>query len=77
MKIVESEKHTALKGAFSVEAAWVFGITMLLIYSIIAFSFKLYSSAIDFIENTSEDKWEAVQAFRLLQAGEDILKGLK
>ena len=61
------------KAAFSVEAAWVFGITMLIIYAVIAFSFVLYRDSYQFVKQTTPDKWEAVKMFRLAQTGEDII----
>ena len=61
------------KAAFSVEAAWVFGICMLLIYGIIGLSFSLYRDSFQFVKKTTPDQWEAVKTFRLVQAGEELL----
>ena len=66
----------SLKASLTVEAAWVFGITMLLIYSIMAYSFTLYSGAKEYVDKTSPDEWDAVGAFRLVDMGENILEGL-
>ena len=73
----EHKEPVKLKASFSVEAAWVFGIILLVIYTAIGVSFTLYHKACVFVEKTTPDKWDAVGAFRLLQMGENILEGLK
>lgn len=66
-------KNGRQKASFSVEAAWVFGISMLIIYAVIAFSFTLYRETYDFVEETKADELDAVKTFRLVQMGEDVL----
>lgn len=61
------------KASFSVEAAWVFGISMLIIYAVIVFSFTLYQETYDYIIGTKADGIDAVKLFRLAQMGEDVL----
>lgn len=66
-------KNGRQKASFSVEAAWVFGISMLIIYAVIAFSFTLYRETYDFVKETKVDELDAVKTFRLVQMGEDVL----
>lgn len=66
-------KNDRQKASFSVEAAWVFGISVIIIYAVIAFSFTLYRETYDFVEETKVDELDAVKTFRLVQMGEDVL----
>lgn len=70
---MKRERGYRQKASFSVEAAWVFGISMIVIYMVIAFSFTLYREAYNYIEETAVDDIDAVKLFRLAQMGEDIL----
>lgn len=64
------------KAAFSVEAAWVFGISLIILYILIAFSFTMYQETYDYIDATEADELNAVQTFRLVQEGKTVVSGL-
>ncbi|MBR1629103.1 MAG: hypothetical protein IJ679_07550 [Lachnospiraceae bacterium] len=66
----------SLRASLTVEAAWVFGIALLVIYGMMGVSFALYRDAFSFVENTGPDDWKALQTFRLLQMGKDALEGM-
>ena len=66
-----------LKAIMTVEASFVFGICILVIYLMISVSFILYNHSYTFVEETTPDELDAVRIFRLAQMGEDILNEFK
>ncbi len=61
-----------LKASYSVETAWVFGISLMVIYMVIALSFFLYSDTCEYIDSVSSEEVNAVKVFRAIQNGEEI-----
>lgn len=68
------ERTVVVKGSLTVEGSWIFGISMVIIYLMIAFSFQLYENVNKDIEETEIADIQAVKKFRLLQMGKDILE---
>ncbi len=66
-------RNMKFKAALSVEASWVFGISMLVIYSMLGLSFTLYHETYQYIREKEPYEMDAVKAFRLVQMGEDLL----
>ena len=71
-KTIEQWSIPQKKASFSVEAAWIFGISLLLIYVTIALSFHLYKQSKDYVDGTTPKEFDAVKTFRLVQMGEDL-----
>lgn len=63
-----------MKASYSVEGSWIFGITMVVIYLMLAFSFELYSNVSETIENTKIEDSDSVRKFRLLQMGKSLVE---
>ncbi len=62
------------KAALTLEASWVFGISMLVIYSMLALSFHLYQETGRYIEQKEPQDIDVVKVFRLTEMGEDLLE---
>ena len=62
-----SQNNLNFKASFSVEAAWIFGISLLVIYLMICFSFNLYKEANDTINSVTAEVSEPVKKFRMME----------
>lgn len=66
------EKELSLPGVYTVEAAAVFSICMILLGSAIILGYEVYRESLKAAE-CSEMEYDAVKAFRLSEAGEEFI----
>ena len=61
------------KASMTLEASWIFGLSFVILFFAMSASFKLYGETDSYVTDTFVKEWDAVQTFRLIQAGEEIL----
>ena len=62
------------KAVLTVEASWVFGISLIIIYGMLALSFSLYHETSQYIKQKEPQEINAVKLFRLVKMGEELLE---
>lgn len=62
------------KAVLTVEASWVFGISLIIIYCMLALSFSLYHETSQYITKKEPHEINAVKLFRLVKMGEELLE---
>ena len=63
-----------MRAVMTVEASFVFGITLIVIYTVIAFSFTMYSETYSYMDTVKFDEIDVVAAFKLLSEGTKLIK---
>ena len=61
-----------LKAVYTLEAAWVISICMLVIGSAIALSYHIYESSLNYVAETTPQEFDAALRFRELNAGKEL-----
>ena len=63
-----------MKAVLTVEASYVFGITLIIIYIVVAFSFTMYSETYSYVNKIKPDEIDVVTGFKLLSEGKEIIE---
>lgn len=69
--------RTQVRAAYTVEAALVMGICLVMVLTCIMLAFKIYSESTEYISQTEVSEMDVVEKFRLFQMGKDVVGGLK
>ncbi len=59
--------------SYTVEAAWVISICMLIMGSAIILSFRIYDNTLSYVKETSAAEFDAALRFREIDAGKDLI----
>lgn len=71
------EVDPGFKASYTIEASWIFGISIIVIFAAIMTSVMLYGNTCEYIDNVSVDRINAVGTFRLLEEGIQTGRDLK
>lgn len=63
----------SLKGSYTVEGSFIFGISIIIIGTTLMWGFDLYRGSVDKIENIRIEEFDATKTFRIANAGRELV----
>ena len=65
-----------LKGVYTVEAAWVISICLMIMGGAIITSYQIYHSSLSYVRETAPKDFDAALRFREISVGKDIVTSI-